>query len=245
MTRSAFERRVEFPPAESARPPKHVDQRNRISAPRLFSHGGESRCCGHCQSWAAPERSLRSRSAVARQSRRYGSEAGSPTPPPGSLIGDRTSSQCIDSAPEHGAPLVDRGEAEHVVAGSRVAHRGGGLGRVEVAGVEDRVVGNSSAKALARRIRDREISAREVMIAHIEQIEQINPTVNAIVSMLNPEVAIERANEADRQPCRWAPPWFAHRLQGPGGRGRLPEHAGLADLRRSISASRTRSSSSG
>jgi amidase len=58
-----------------------------------------------------------------------------------------------------------------------------------------------SAKALARRIRDREISAREVMIAHIEQIEQINPTVNAIVSMLNPEVAIERANEADRQPC--------------------------------------------
>ncbi|HYP59799.1 MAG TPA: amidase [Thermomicrobiales bacterium] len=59
----------------------------------------------------------------------------------------------------------------------------------------------SSAKALARRIRDREISAREVMIAHIEQIEQINPTVNAIVSMLNPEVAIERANEADRQPC--------------------------------------------
>src|SRR6476469_2218333 len=39
------------------------------------------------------------------------------------------------------------------------------------------------------------------MIAHIEQIEQIKPTVNAIVSMLNPEVAIERANEADRQPC--------------------------------------------
>jgi amidase len=59
----------------------------------------------------------------------------------------------------------------------------------------------SSAKALARRIRDREISAREVMIAHIEQIERVNPTVNAIVSMLNPEVAIERANEADRQPC--------------------------------------------
>src|SRR5690348_15775436 len=59
----------------------------------------------------------------------------------------------------------------------------------------------SSAKALARRIRDREISAREVMIAHIEQIERINRTGNAIVSMLNPEVAIERANEADRQPC--------------------------------------------
>jgi amidase len=58
----------------------------------------------------------------------------------------------------------------------------------------------SSAKSLARQIKDRQLSAREVMIAHIEQIERINPTVNAIVSMLNPEVAIERANDADRTP---------------------------------------------
>jgi amidase len=59
----------------------------------------------------------------------------------------------------------------------------------------------SSARSLAHQIRIRQLSAREVMIAHIEQIERINPTVNAIVSMLNPEVAIERANEADQKPA--------------------------------------------
>jgi amidase len=59
---------------------------------------------------------------------------------------------------------------------------------------------NSSARDLARQIREGKLSAREVMIAHIEQIERINPTINAIVSMLNPEQAIERANEADRNP---------------------------------------------
>jgi amidase len=62
----------------------------------------------------------------------------------------------------------------------------------------------SSAKSLARRIRDREVSAREVMIAHIEQIETVNPEVNAIVSMINPELAIERANEADQKPAEGA-----------------------------------------
>ena len=56
------------------------------------------------------------------------------------------------------------------------------------------------AKTLARQIRERQISAREVMIAHIEQIERVNPTVNAIVAMMGAEQAIERANEADRNP---------------------------------------------
>ena len=58
----------------------------------------------------------------------------------------------------------------------------------------------SSARMLAHQIRERQLSAREVMIAHIEQIERINPTVNAIVAMVSPELAIERANEADRKP---------------------------------------------
>ena len=58
----------------------------------------------------------------------------------------------------------------------------------------------SSAKTLARRIRERQLSAREVMIAHIEQIERVNQTVNAIVALMGAEQAIERANEADRSP---------------------------------------------
>ncbi len=50
---------------------------------------------------------------------------------------------------------------------------------------------------LARRIRSREVSAVEVMQAHLERIEQVNPAVNAIVTFL-PERALEGARRADR-----------------------------------------------
>src|SRR5687767_3541383 len=56
----------------------------------------------------------------------------------------------------------------------------------------------ASAVELAGRIRRREVSAREVMAAHLERIERVNPTVNAIVSMLPPERALALAEEADR-----------------------------------------------
>ena len=55
-----------------------------------------------------------------------------------------------------------------------------------------------SAVELAGKIRRRELSAREVMAAHLERIERVNPTVNAIVSMLPPERALALAEEADR-----------------------------------------------
>lgn len=50
---------------------------------------------------------------------------------------------------------------------------------------------------LARLMRSREVSAVEVMQAHVERIEQINPTVNAIVTFL-PERALDGARWADR-----------------------------------------------
>ncbi len=56
-----------------------------------------------------------------------------------------------------------------------------------------------TATDLARCIREKELSAREVMAAHLEQIERVNPRVNAIVTLL-PEAAMEAAEEADR--CR-------------------------------------------
>ena len=46
-----------------------------------------------------------------------------------------------------------------------------------------------SATKIARQIQTREISAREVMEAHLAQIERVNPQVNAIVTLL-PELAI-------------------------------------------------------
>jgi amidase len=47
------------------------------------------------------------------------------------------------------------------------------------------------ATVLARMLRDREVSAREVLEAHLRRIEAVNPAVNAIVT-LAPEVAAAR-----------------------------------------------------
>ncbi len=53
-----------------------------------------------------------------------------------------------------------------------------------------------TATELARGIRRKDLSAREVMEAHLAQIERVNPKVNAIVTLL-PEQAMEQASAAD------------------------------------------------
>jgi len=53
-----------------------------------------------------------------------------------------------------------------------------------------------TATELARGIRGKDLSAREVMEAHLAQIERVNPKVNAIVTLL-PEQAMEQASAAD------------------------------------------------
>ena len=53
-----------------------------------------------------------------------------------------------------------------------------------------------TARELAQRIRAREITAVEVMEAHLAQIEAINPAINAIVTLL-PDRALAAAREAD------------------------------------------------
>jgi amidase len=58
-----------------------------------------------------------------------------------------------------------------------------------------------SAVDMARRIRAKELSARDVVAAHLDQIERINPTVNAIVTLVA-EQAMERAREADEALAR-------------------------------------------
>jgi amidase len=53
-----------------------------------------------------------------------------------------------------------------------------------------------TATELARRIRRRDVSCEEVMRAHIDQIERVNPSVNAIVTFV-PEQALAAARAAD------------------------------------------------
>jgi amidase len=56
-----------------------------------------------------------------------------------------------------------------------------------------------TATELAAGIRAREFSARELMEAHLERIAAVNPRVNAIVTLLDPELALHAADAADRK----------------------------------------------
>jgi amidase len=55
-----------------------------------------------------------------------------------------------------------------------------------------------SAVELAAMIRDREVSSRDVVQAHLDRIEAVNPSLNAIVRLLADE-ALVAADTADRQ----------------------------------------------
>ena len=54
----------------------------------------------------------------------------------------------------------------------------------------------ASAKTMARAIQDREVSAVELVDAHLARIEEVNPTINAVVQ-LAAERARAEAEEAD------------------------------------------------
>lgn len=58
-----------------------------------------------------------------------------------------------------------------------------------------------TAIELARRIRAKDLSSREVMETHLTQIERVNPKVNAIVTLL-PEQAMDQAGFADEMLVR-------------------------------------------
>ena len=68
-----------------------------------------------------------------------------------------------------------------------------------------------TAGELASRIRSKDLSAREVMAAHLAQIERVNPKVNAIVTLL-PEQTMREAGNADEMIARGDPVGPLHGL---------------------------------
>ena len=83
-------------------------------------------------------------------------------------------------------------------------------------------------------IRTRQVSAREVMAAHLDAHRPLQSAVNAIVAKLDDD-AVPRARRRRRPPRRErraaaAAARPADRLQGSAARRRLPVHARLADL---------------
>ena len=56
-----------------------------------------------------------------------------------------------------------------------------------------------NARDLASLIRTRKVSAREVMAAHLDRINRVNPTINAIVAKLDDPQCLALADAADRR----------------------------------------------
>lgn len=67
------------------------------------------------------------------------------------------------------------------------------------------------ATELASHLRQRKLSAEEVMEAHLRRIERVNPPVNAVVT-LTPEKALEEARAADERLARGEEPGPLHGL---------------------------------
>src|SRR5262245_14302354 len=61
-------------------------------------------------------------------------------------------------------------------------------------------------------IRDKEVSASEVMISFLSRIEQINPKVNAICSLIGEEAALSSARKADKKLAKEGPVGPLHGL---------------------------------
>jgi len=68
------------------------------------------------------------------------------------------------------------------------------------------------AVELAGLIRNRELSATEVMTAFLSQIERVNPKVNAICTFVGEEAALRAAKEADERVARGCTPGPLHGL---------------------------------
>jgi amidase len=65
---------------------------------------------------------------------------------------------------------------------------------------------------LARMIREREVSATEVMTASLSQIERVDPKVNAICTFIGAEAALKAASEADEKLAKGEPVGPLHGL---------------------------------
>jgi amidase len=85
-----------------------------------------------------------------------------------------------------------------------------------------------SAVDLAGRLARKQVSAREVMAAHLAQIERINPKVNAIVTLVA-EQAMNGAARADEALMRGNPPGALHGL--PVAHKDLVDTAGIRTTR--------------
>ena len=104
-----------------------------------------------------------------------------------------------------------------------------GSGRPAAGGLDE--LCDLSAIELVARMRRRDVSAREVMTAHLARIERVNPRVNAIVTLVA-ERALADAARADELATRGGPLGVLHGL--PVAHKDLVETAGIRTTRGSL-----------
>ena len=99
--------------------------------------------------------------------------------------------------------LKAAGGAALLSAAAAVSTKGDGLvSTAAAATAKSDEICYMSATELARLIRTRKLSAREVMTAHLGRIASWNPKVNAIVSKLDDAACLALADEADKRAAR-------------------------------------------
>src|SRR5579863_1827237 len=99
-------------------------------------------------------------------------------------------------------PLINRREAVQLLGAATAAH---------TLAAQTPDICFLTAVEMARLIRRKKLSAREVMDAHLKQIERVNPKVNAIVTLIA-EQATENARKADERQARGLPLGRLHGL---------------------------------
>src|ERR1700756_5105755 len=85
-------------------------------------------------------------------------------------------------------PLINRREAVQLLGAATAA---------QTLAAESPDICFLSAVEMARLIRRKKLSAREVLAAHLKQIERVNPKVNAIVTFTPEQQLMAQARAAD------------------------------------------------
>ena len=78
----------------------------------------------------------------------------------------------------------------------------------------DETLCDLTAVELRRLLGAADVSAREVLDSHLSRIDRVNPLVNALVTIV-PEIAAERALEADEKLARGEPLGLLHGFRLP------------------------------
>src|SRR5947209_512035 len=94
-----------------------------------------------------------------------------------------------------------RNRCGRIVRVTATTEKGNPMTTLDTTNLTDDIVVTAPATTLVRALRERTISSRELLHAFLDRVGQVNPSVNAVVT-LDAEGAMEAAARADEQTIR-------------------------------------------